>query len=183
MKDWCDHNNGNLLAKSWVHWCKCARTGKLCCNSDDDCRQKNVRLTSNALFGRSDPSPGESTWTHVLPNFQMTVLRHVCHEVGIQSFPKKGNSKRNLGDERFGVEDEATGEFMTFLNSARRRRVEEYLADARNIWEVTVFCILLAIVDRNLLYPLLGDPIQTDEEPSKMDLLLDPDESKARLSG
>ena len=140
-------------------------------------------MTSNALFGRRDPSPGESTWTHVLPNFQTTVLRHICHQVGIQSFPKKGNSKRNLGDERFGVEDEATGEFMTFLSSARRRRVEEYLADARNIWEVTVFCILLAIVDRNLLYQLLGDPVQTDEEPSKMDLLLGPDESKARLSG
>ena len=140
-------------------------------------------MTGNALLGRSDPSPGESTWTHVLPNFQITVLRHVCHEVGIQSFPKEGNRNRNLGDERFGVEYEATGDFVTLLNSVRRRKVQEYLADKRNIPEVTVFSILLAIVDRNLLYPLVGDPIQTGGEPSKLDLLLDPEESKATLSG
>ena len=183
MAAWCAHNNGDLLAKSWDHWCKSAITGSPCCNSQDDCQQKNIRLTSNALFGRSDPSPGESTWTHVLPNFQITVLRHVCHEVGIQSFPKEGNSNRNLGDERFGVEDEATGDFMTLLNSVRRRKVQEYLADKRNIHEVTVLSILLAIADRNLLYPLLGDPIRADGKPSKLDLLLDPEESKATLSG
>ena len=47
---WCAHNNGDLLAESWDHWCKSAITDSPCCNSQDDCRQKNVRLTNNAFL-------------------------------------------------------------------------------------------------------------------------------------
>ena len=47
---WCAHNNGDLLAESWDHWCKSAITDSPCCNSQDDCRQQNVRLTNNACL-------------------------------------------------------------------------------------------------------------------------------------
>ena len=73
--------NGDLLDDARYHWVPIAE-------SDDQSLTNEVmaEVINNACFGRADLAPAESTWTHVLPNWQMTLLRHIVG-VGAAAFP------------------------------------------------------------------------------------------------
>ena len=47
---------------------------------------KTTLASTHCLFSKADPIPAESTWTHVLINFQKTILRRVAMRLGIDSF-------------------------------------------------------------------------------------------------
>eukprot|EP00959_Pyramimonas_sp_CCMP1952_P473767 9502301-Pyramimonas_sp.AAC.3 len=70
----------------WVHYCWDADSSGPCCANDEVCKQNSVVACLNAMLGKTDPIPGESRWTHVLPNFRMLCLRRVVFNVGLECF-------------------------------------------------------------------------------------------------
>ena len=169
--------NGGLLNDEWLHHCWDEDKQAPCCEGQDETGEKTTVAVHNVLFGRSDPTPGESTWTHTLPNFKQTCLRAVIYGVGVDALPGPDYEGASASiDASSGAADD---NYYKVLKSVRKTKTNEYVRGPKNLRELGVYTILLDSCDSILLYPLLGDPLAEDpEKPRKLDLILDPEKSK-----
>ena len=124
---------------------------------------------SHALYGQADAIPTESRWTHLLQNFQQTLLRKVAFNVGPTAFHNSAPREVRPID----ADSEAASDFWKLLNGIRARKTDEYLMDESRMHELGVYAIALDVCDRELLYPLLGDGMLPAERVVKLALLLD----------
>jgi hypothetical protein len=107
-------------------------------------------------------------------NMRKTLLRRLASRLGIDAFV----SKPEADIRQIEVDGQAMDDYFDLINKSRIQKTSEYYGQESNFWELGVYSILLDVCDSRLLYPLLGDALRGDPStPSKMDLLLDPDES------
>ena len=147
-----------------------------------DVTDESIECCHNACFGKADPEPAESRWTHVLPNLQRTALRRVLWGIGTEAIVG--------GPEDFSVDevqlaDEADENFIKVAQRVRRKTINAYLKDDATFKELGVYIILLDVFDGELLFPLLGDPFKAEPKPEdvpKLSLILDPKKSKVAPS-
>lgn len=86
-----------------------------------------------------------------------TLLRKVACNLGIECF--SADLVAPQGAELVDVDSEALGGGLGVVASGvRAKRVREYYDDPNTFHELAVFAILIGIYDKNLVYPLLGDP-------------------------
>lgn len=157
------------LSEEPAHYCWDASKGGPCCRSTAEMKDKVFVALSHALYGHADAIPTESRWTHLLPNFQQTLLRKLTLNVGPHVFQ---NAAPN-GPRSVEADCEAASEFWSLLNGVRARKTDEYLANDAQMHELCIYSIALDVCDRALLYPLLGDGMLPAEKPAKLNLLLD----------
>ena len=164
--------SGNMLGE-WRHYCWDTKCGRPCCKNLAETKDRTLRAVVGALFATADPIPAESRWTHTLPNMKKCLLRKVCYNIGLDCFPGAiGEALAALQ-----VDGQVQEDFFKKVHRSRLQRAASYFADAENMYQLGVLTIVLKLVDKHLLYPMLGDPISSKDGPSKLDLLLDPEKS------
>ena len=167
--------NGSLKDEI-VHYCWDSETQAPCCTSPAETAEKCLRAAVDSMFGTADPIPGESTWTHVLPNFRRTLYRRCLFRLGLDCFtlqPPKDHA--DFVDISAG---EASEKLRELLHGARIKKVRTYYDDDATFHDLAVLTVSVGIFDKHLLYPLLGDKPNEgsgDGQPtlSKVGLLLD----------
>ena len=158
--------NSNLKGRPWIHYCWDAETNRPCCKDAKDTQDKMLECTLGAAYGQGEPIPAESTWTHCVPSYKNTLLRHGLWGLESKSFCLKVtyNIKAILGDM------EAEGDYQKILNGVRVNSTIEYLGSKLNIHELAVLTIFLDHLEQLLLYTGLGEqekpvPDKKDETP------------------
>ena len=115
------------------------------------------------LYGHADPTPAESTWTHLLMNIQQTVLRKGAYSVDPDCWQPAARPEPAALD----PDNEAFSTFFTEINGVKSRKVKQYYDDPRTLSELTVYAVSMEVVDRHLLYPILGDSTKFEEAGEK----------------
>ena len=171
--------NHGLEFDEHIHWCWDDATGKPCCKDEAATIQRVTVAIVHAFLLPGDPLPAESRWTHVLTSFITTLTRKVAGGFGIDCFDPDLTSEEL---KQLDIDCEGMDDYFKNVLKVRAKRTKEYYDSKRNFWELGVFVCILQVADSRLLYPLLGDPIRSDPKaPSKLDQLLDPDESLVGL--
>lgn len=169
--------NANITGE-WAHYCFDEVSGKPCCQSLQDAKEKTTRAMVNFFQAEAEPIPAESRWTHTLSNFKKTLVRKALYGVGCRCFPAGGQVELAQDGPAQDIEGQATEDFADNLNKSRLSRAIGYFNDPATFHELAALTLVLDVIDTNLLYPLLGDPIlHDDSRPSKVDTLLDPNDS------
>ena len=97
-------------------------------------QHKLVTRLSAALYGRAEPIPAESTWTHINQNFAMTVFRALVNNLGLEAMPGAVVDDVAL---LLTAVAEADDEFFKVVTRIRKKENAEYLGCKRNIEELT----------------------------------------------
>lgn len=170
--------NGNVLGV-WEHYCFDPQSGKPCCESLSESREKTVRAVINFFQGEAEPIPAEARWTHTLSNFKKTLMRKAIYSMGVKCFPGGASGwEDGLVAQIQDVDGQAMEDYADNLNKTRLSKTLAYFNDTSTFPELAILTLVLDTVDTHLLYPMLGDPaLQDDGQPSKVDVLLDPEDS------
>lgn len=148
----CRMVNGDVRGVESVHWCWDSDTRTPCCRNHEEVVEKTLVAVVNALFGKADPVPAESRWTHTLANFKKTLLRKVVHNVGLACFSGDGSQEPTIHQ---------------IVHRARIAKTMSYYGDEGQMHELIVLTVLLQVVDSTLLYPFLGNNKAPDDRESK----------------
>ena len=149
-----------------IHWCWKEEAATACHRCAADVTDESIECCHNACFGKADPEPAESRWTHVLPNLQRTVLRRVLWGIGTDAIV---GGPENVSVGEVQLADEADENFIKVLQGVRRKATNAYLKDDATFKELGVYIIMLDVFDGEPLFPLLGDRFKA--EPKSEDVL------------
>ena len=153
---------------------KCYRIGPsatMCCKDKADTIDGSVVSVVSLLNGTADRHPTENTWTHVLPSFAKTLIRKIIlRQLDIDDFfsaeqPVDLDKERNVY--HGGDDATVTGEYLKALKGVRVGRANGYYKSEDEIDEVGVLFTILNLIDKKLLYPMLGG-VDRKTEPAKL---------------
>ena len=174
MKEMGTIVNGDLTGER-IHFCYDANTARPCCRSARHMRERAMTAIVNGLNTKSVSTPAENTWTHVLENYKITLMRRFVYSVGIRAWDLDAKEPTTS----LNIDDAAASEFYKVLQATRRLRTQEYYTADENFIELTMITIPLDIFDSRLQGPLFGDPTPELDQAkrSKLERLLHPDDS------
>lgn len=117
--------NGDAAQFQIRHFCR-TTTGKTCCTSTADCKEKFTVAVLNIMLS-TDGIPCESRRTNPLPNMKKTLVRQAIHELGASAI--YGPLPPPPADLAIDPEAAANAEYLAKLNAMRVRRAGEFLSE------------------------------------------------------
>ena len=113
-------------SEAWLHDCWDPERQKPCCQNARDTRGKLGSTAARTMYGHTDPTPAESTWTHVLQAFRMTLLRAGLDYIGIDSIHVLGEGADLASDTAVSGDGEAASDYYVKMNGFRLKATNGY---------------------------------------------------------
>ena len=182
----CAMFNGGVCAKGTTvtHYCWQDGSELPCCRSLKESKEKSTGACQSTMFEKSDPVPAESTWAYMTANYKKTLLRRGVNNIGIEAFDGGAVDEKFL-ELSFNVDGEAEDNYVQVAMAKRVTSVNDYYVDDQNFELVAVLTILIDKFDEHLLYDVLGNPwnADNDDTPPVIRTFVHPEDSEISKFG